>query len=141
LPFQFRALSEEVNAMFQQILLPLDLTDRHARALTIAAELSSQSKGAVTLLHVIETIAGLSLDEERDFYDRLEDTAKAQMNQLGNQLAKHGVSWKSEIAYGQRVAECLRHATEIGADLIILTAPKIDPAHPAAGWGSPLASS
>jgi universal stress protein A len=122
--------------MFHKILLPVDLTDRHGRALTIAAELSAKSKGTVTLLHVIETIAGLSLEEEKDFFSRLEETARVHVHQLGKQLEKHRIPWKADIVYGHRVGECLRHATQMGADLIILTAPKIESADPTAGWGS-----
>jgi len=122
--------------MFHRILLPVDLTDRHGRALAIAAELSAQSKGNVTLLHVIETIAGLSLEEEKEFFSRLEETARGRLHQLGMELEKHHVPWKADIVYGHRVAECLRQATQMAADLIILTAPKIESADPTAGWGS-----
>ena len=98
---------------------------------------SAQSKGTVTLLHVIETIAGLSLEEERDFYDRLEETARGRLDRLGKELEKQKVPWKAEIVCGHRVPECVRHPADTNADLIILTAPKIDPANPAAGLGQP----
>jgi len=122
--------------MFRTIMLPVDLTDRHGPALRIAGELCTQSKGTIILLHVIETIAGLSLEEERDFYNRLEETARIHLHRLGMQLETKHVPWKAEIAYGYRTAESVRHATEVGADLIIVSTPKIDPAHPTEGWGS-----
>jgi Universal stress protein family len=50
--------------MFPKILWPVDLTDRHQQALDIAGELATQSRGAVTLLHVVEVVPGLSMEEE-----------------------------------------------------------------------------
>jgi nucleotide-binding universal stress UspA family protein len=122
--------------MFQQILLPLDLTDRHQRALDIAAELAAQDKAAITLLHVIETIAGLSMEEEKGFYQRLEHAARSHLDRWGKQLRDHGVASRADVRYGHRAAECVRYAREIAADLIILTAPPIDPANPGIGLAS-----
>jgi nucleotide-binding universal stress UspA family protein len=126
----------EVAEMFKKILLPVDLTDRHDQALEIAAELATQSGAGVTLLHVIETLAGASLEEERDFYGRLERAARAHLHRLGRQLDERKVSWQAEILYGNRAPETARHAAKTDADLIILTAPRFDPANPVGGWGS-----
>ena len=63
--------------MFRKILVPVDLSDRHGQALEIAARLAKASDGEVTLLHVIEMIPGLNLEEERDFYQRLEQAGPA----------------------------------------------------------------
>lgn len=122
--------------MFKKILLPVDLTDRHGPVLDVAAELATQSGGEIILLHVIETIPGLSMDEERSFYDRLERRARGHLDGLGRQLEKHRRSWRAEVRYGQRAAESVRYASEAGVDLIILTAPRLDPAVPGPGWGS-----
>jgi universal stress protein A len=122
--------------MFKKILLPVDLTDRHARVLDVAAELASRSGGDVILLHVIETIAGLSMQEEQDFYRRLERAAQAHLQRLGKHLAERKVPWQAVIQYGNRAPESVRYAQEAAADLIILTAPRLDPAVPSAGWGS-----
>jgi nucleotide-binding universal stress UspA family protein len=122
--------------MFKQILLPVDLTDKHRRALDLGAELALQSGGTVTLLHVIEVIPGLSMDEERNFYRRLEQMARAHLGRLGQPLAERRVLWRAEVRYGHRAPECARYAAEAASDLIILTAPRFDPDHPAAGWGS-----
>ena len=57
--------------MFKQILLPLDLTDKHQAAFDLAVKLTRESGGTIVLLHVIEVIAGLPVDEEKTFYQRL----------------------------------------------------------------------
>jgi nucleotide-binding universal stress UspA family protein len=74
--------------MFRAILLPIDLTDRHRRALDIAVRLARLGDGRVHLLHVIELIPGLDVDEERGFYDRLEQQARRHLELLGQHLAE-----------------------------------------------------
>jgi universal stress protein A len=122
--------------MFKKILLPIDLTDRHGRVLEVAAELATQSDGEVILLHVIETIAGLAMEEEQDFYRRLERAAQTHLQRLGKHLAERKVPWQAVIRYGNRASESVRFAQEASAELIILTAPRLHPAVPSAGWGS-----
>jgi nucleotide-binding universal stress UspA family protein len=122
--------------MFKNILLPVDLSDRHQQALEAAARLAEQSEGEVTLLHVIEVIAGLSLEEERSFYKRLEKSARDHLARLADQLKHQQVAWRTEICYGHRGPEVVRQATAMGADLIVLTAPRLDPNQPGVGWGS-----
>lgn len=122
--------------MFKKILLPVDLADRHQRALDLVAELLGAGGGEAVLLHVVEVISGVSMDEEKDFYKRLEKKARKQLDQLGAGLEKRNISCRVEVLFGQRGPEVLGYATREGADLIILTSPRIDPKDPAAGWGS-----
>jgi nucleotide-binding universal stress UspA family protein len=122
--------------MFQKILLPVDLTDRHGQAVDIAADLAGPSGGTVILLHVIETIPGLPMEEERDFYNRLERRARGHLARWGRPLDERNVSWRAEVLLGNRAPEGVRYAADEGVDLIILTAPRFDPALPSAGWGS-----
>src|ERR1700752_4521738 len=89
--------------MFTKILLPVDLSDRHAQAVDAAASLAKQSGGAVTLLHIIEIIAGLTLEEEKNFYKRLEKSARDHLARLAEQLKRQQVAWRTEILYGHRV--------------------------------------
>jgi nucleotide-binding universal stress UspA family protein len=121
--------------MFQKILLPVDLSDRHEPALTRAAELARPGEGQVILLHVIETIAGLSVEEERDFYQRLERSARAHLARLGAQLQERVPTWRAEIIYGNPGPEILRYAEKNEIDLIILTTPRLEAVRPV-GLGS-----
>ena len=122
--------------MFQKILVPLDRGDKHAQALEIAAGLAKQGQAEVTLLHVIEVIAGLSMDEERTFYDRLERSARRHLEQWSRTLAAQNIPWQAKVLYGHRAPEVARYAVESGSDLIVLTAPRPDPKDPVASWGS-----
>jgi nucleotide-binding universal stress UspA family protein len=122
--------------MFTKILVPVDLTDTHQQAIEIAAQLASERGGEVTLLHVVEVIPGLWVDEERDFYDRLETAARDHLARLGRQLEERNVTRREEIIFGNRAEEIVRYAMEMGADLIVLKSHRIDLKNPGAGWGT-----
>jgi universal stress protein F len=121
--------------MFRKILLPLDLSDRHRRAVDIAAELTKSSGGEVVLLHVIEVIPGVPLEDEKAFYGRLHEMAKKHLKGAARYLSENGVPCQTKVAYGHRAREVVDQADALGADLIVLTAPQIDAANPT-GWGS-----
>ena len=122
--------------MFRKILLPVDLSDRHQQALQISARLAKESDGEVTLLHVIEIIPALDMEEERDFYQRLEQAARDHLGRLGRYLEEQQVPQRGEIIYGSRAPEIVRYAMEMGVDLIVLSSHRIDPTEPTAGWGT-----
>ena len=122
--------------MFKKILLPVDLTDKHELALDTATDLAKQSGGEIVLLHVIEVIPGLSLKEERPFYNRLEKAARVHLERLGKQLSHRKASCRTEILYGNRGGEVVRFAAAAGIDLVVLTSPRLDPNNLGAGWGS-----
>ncbi len=125
-----------VRTVFTKILLPVDMSDIHAKAIDTAAELIRQSEGEVVLLHVIEVITGVPMEDERSFYNRLERAADGHLRKLGKQLEEQKVRWRMEILYGNRPREIVRYASEMRADLILLTAPRPQPANPLVGWGS-----
>ncbi len=122
--------------MFHKILLPVDLTDKHGQAVAAAIELARQSSGEVILLHVIEVIPGLAMDEEKPFYQRLERAARKHLDTLSKQFRDAQVRCQSEIRYGARAPEAVRYALETGIDLIVLTSPRFDSQRPASTWGS-----
>jgi nucleotide-binding universal stress UspA family protein len=122
--------------MFAKILVPVDLTDTHQQAIEIAAQLASESGGQVTLLHVVEVIPGLWVDEERDFYDRLETAARDHLARLGRTLEERNLTRREEIIFGSRAEEIVRYAMEAGVDLIVLKSHRIDLKNPGAGWGT-----
>ncbi len=122
--------------MFKNILLPVDLTDKHGPALDAAGRLAEQNGGTVTLLHVVEVIPGLPMEEEGTFYGRLERMARGHLQQLAKRLEERKVPCKIEVRVGKRAADSVRYAAETAADLIVVTAPPVDPANPAAGLHS-----
>jgi nucleotide-binding universal stress UspA family protein len=121
--------------MFHKLLLPVDLANRHQPALDIAREIAGPN-GHVVLLHVIEMIPGLSMEEEKPFYDRLQMKARVHLEHLAQTLAAHHMACATEIRLGNRVAEIVGYAREAGIDLIVLIAPPFALEDPATGWGS-----
>jgi universal stress protein A len=115
--------------MFKKILLPLDLSNKHQTALRTAAELAKQNQSEVILLHVVEEIPGLSRDEEKDFYIRLERTARTQLGRLENQFTRDKIPCRTEVILGHRAVEAARFAAENRVDLILLTSPPFQREH------------
>jgi nucleotide-binding universal stress UspA family protein len=120
--------------MFKKILLPIDLTDRHERSLRVAVELARASGGEVVLLHVVEVIAGLT--EEEGFYTRLQRIADKHLGKMRDSLTQQNVPARVEVLVGNRGKEIVRCASVMNIDLVILTAPAIDPDNVPAGLGS-----
>jgi nucleotide-binding universal stress UspA family protein len=120
--------------MFKKILLPIDLSNRHEQALRVAVDLARASRGEVVLLHVVELIVGLP--EEEEFYGRLQRIARKHLQRLSQYLADQKVSARLEVVLGARAKEIVRHAQEGQVDLVILTAPRIDPDNVSVSLGS-----
>jgi nucleotide-binding universal stress UspA family protein len=125
-----------MSRMFRKILVPVDLTDRHQPALDIAARFAQESAGEITLLHVIELIPGIWPQEERAFYDRIEQMARGHLAKLGRYLEERHTVRHEEIIFGDRAHEIVRYAMETGVELIVLSSHRIDLQNPSAGWGT-----
>jgi nucleotide-binding universal stress UspA family protein len=121
--------------MFRSVLLPVDLTDRHAAALGAAADVVAAG-GGVTLLHVIEPIPGAPADDDQEFFDRLRESAQAHLGRLAERLQARGIAVRADIRFGSRGPTIVETARETGSDLIVLTAPQYDPAATVPGGGS-----
>ncbi len=122
--------------MFKRIMVPVDLTDKNANALTIAAKIALQNRARVTLVHVIETVKNVPLKEMKDFYKRLEKNAKQKMNALAGRLHQDEIPVEQEIIYGNRTQEIVKFAEENRIDLIVLSSHKVDFRRPGEGWGT-----
>ena len=117
--------------MFQRLLVPVDFTAKTATAVDLAARLVA-GDGDVTLMHVVQSVPGIDLTGEPDFYERLADTASEKMSALGERLAKQGVAWKALLLVGNRYAEIIRTAAE-GFDLLLVSSHRVDLEDPATG--------
>ena len=84
-----------MRPVFKHILLPVDMSARHQHAVEIAARFAIESDGEVTLLHVIDIIAGPWL-QELDFYKRIVERARAHLASLGRSLAAQQVLGREE---------------------------------------------
>ena len=106
--------------MFRNIVVPADLTDRNRDAIAMAARLVESERGKVHLLHVIETIPGFSLDEEKEFYEKLEKAATRHLEKLAEPLREAGIPFRAEVVYGPRAKTILEEAERLDADLIVM---------------------
>ena len=120
--------------MFRNILVPVDLTDRHERALAIAAEFAAHSGGQVTLLHVVQVVQGLPPETDPDFYRRLEDLSRRHLDGLLERLRGEAVEGRAVVRVGDRGPEVCRFAREAGTDVMVLSSHLVDPAAPGADW-------
>ena len=129
-------LLEWIAHMFQTILVPVNLTEADTPAVDAAGELAGPSGGPVTLLHVIETIRDVPFEDLEDFYRRLEEKAREEMDELAGRLESTGVTVEQRVVYGRRAQEIVAFAEQQGVDLIVLTSRPPDPEHMQEIWGN-----
>jgi nucleotide-binding universal stress UspA family protein len=120
--------------MYRNILVPVDLTDRHNEALTVAGRFAAHSGGRITLVHVIEIVHGLPPEADPDFYRKLETTSHDFLERMIDRLRPHGAEARAVVLLGERGPQVLRFARDEHADLIVLSSHAIDPTAPGAGW-------
>lgn len=120
--------------MFQSVLIPVDFTDKNDDAIEMAARLVDDD-GLVTLIHVVQAVPGIDIEEERDFYARLESAAEEELAALGDRLDGKGVAWRAVLVVGSRAGEILA-AAEDGVDLVVVSSHRVDLRHPGAGAGT-----
>jgi nucleotide-binding universal stress UspA family protein len=121
--------------MFRNILVPVDLTDRHGPAVALAGQVAADG-GAVTLLHVVELIHGMSREDEPAFYERLERAARAHLDRLAAGLRAQSGAVTTDVIYGERGPAVVTYAADKGMDLIVVTSHPVAFGQPGAGWNS-----
>jgi nucleotide-binding universal stress UspA family protein len=122
--------------MYQRILVPADLTDRTVKALDVATGIAKGNQAHVTVLHVIETIAGAEFDEFASFYRRLEERARKQLNEIVARAHAGEGGLDVAIVYGRRAEEVLRFTKSHDIDLIVLASHPVDPSQSPGGMGT-----
>jgi nucleotide-binding universal stress UspA family protein len=118
--------SDRHDGLFQTIVVPADLTDRNRGAVEMASRLASPSGGKVYLLHVIETIPGFTVEEESDFYRRLERAASKHLNELAKPLREKKIEYEADVVYGTRAWTIVEEAAKLDADLIVIQSHRIE---------------
>jgi nucleotide-binding universal stress UspA family protein len=114
----------------------VDLTDRNGPAVDMAARLSTPSEGTIHLLHVIETIPGFSVEEEPEFYGRLEKRASQHLEALSAPLRGRGFRVESDVIYGSRAKTILAETVRMDAELLVIQSHRIDGDERAEGLGT-----
>ena len=124
--------------MFQQILVPVDLTEKSVSAVDVAYELAAQSGAEVVLLYVIETIEHVEFEFEelKPFYDRLESSARKGLQEFSERFVANKVHIDQAIVYGQRTKEIIDFAIRNRMDLVVIASHRIDPDRAGHDWSS-----
>jgi len=123
------------DSRFRHILVPTDLTERTEKALALAGQLAARAAARVTLLHVVETIQGLSLDEVKAFSERLELNARKAMDSL-TRRAGDGPAVARVIVHGRRAEAIVKYAAANEVDLIVLASHRVKPSRVDRDWGT-----
>ena len=121
--------------MFQRILVPVDLTDKSMAAVDLAYQMAAQSESTVILLHVIELVEHVAFDEMKDFYARLEQSAKAGLRECAERFLVEGMPVEQVVVYGHRTKQIVEYAMQ-NVDLVIMASHRIDPDRPGHDWSS-----
>jgi nucleotide-binding universal stress UspA family protein len=122
--------------MFNRILVPVDLSERCVTAVEVASELAAQSRAAVVLFHVIETIEHVEFAELRSFYERLETSARKRLEEFSQLFIAKGLEVDQVLLYGHRTKEIVDYAAGNSVDLIVMSSHRVDPGQPGHGWSS-----
>ena len=131
-----RKLPGTSDGYFHHILVPTDLTERTEKALQLAGRLGSRAGARVTLIHVTETIQGLSLDEVKPFYDRLERKARKAMEALTRRAREDAPAAARVLVRGRRAEEIVKYAAANEVDLIVLASHRVNPSLVDRDWGT-----
>lgn len=121
--------------MYDQYVVPVDLSGRNVVAVRTAAEFASLTGGLVTLLHVVETL-DLPYEEVADFYERLEESASEKLESLCELLRAKGVPFECRIVFGDPATEIVDLAGETPDSLIVLRSHRVDASTPVHGWAT-----
>ena len=124
------------DGRFRHILVPTDLTDRTEKALQLAGQLGSPAGARVTLIHVIETIPGLSLGEVKPFYERLERKARKAMEAFTRRTLAEAPAAACVLVRGRRAEEIVKYAAANEVDLIVLASHRVNPSLVDRDWGT-----
>jgi nucleotide-binding universal stress UspA family protein len=122
--------------MFRRILVPVDLTEKSRRAVDVAFDLAAQSMADVTLLHVIETIDHIPFEEMKDWYARLDRSARIGLSALSERFENEGLNVATVVNYGHRTQGIVDLAVANEMDLIVLASHRIDPDRTGYDWST-----
>lgn len=121
---------------FRHILVPVDLSDRNARALRAALALAKQWQSRVTLFHVIERVAGLGPAELEAFYRLLVERSEHRLRQAARPFIAEAIGARTEVRVGEPATEIVRATLRQAVDLVIMGSHKVRPGRGARGWGT-----
>jgi universal stress protein A len=85
---------------------------------------------------VIETIQGLSLEEVKPFYDRLERKVGKVLETMTRHAREDAPPPAGAIVRGRRAEEIVKYAAANEVDLIVLASHRVNPSAVDRDWGT-----
>jgi nucleotide-binding universal stress UspA family protein len=122
--------------MFRHVLVPLDLSVDGGRPVRVAAAVAASHRSRLTLLHVIQRIEGIPAAELREFYAKLDATARRRLAALGRRLGGRVRAVRCEVIVGDPAADIARFAARRRMDLIVMGSHRVEPGRPGRGLGT-----
>jgi nucleotide-binding universal stress UspA family protein len=122
--------------MFKHILVPIDLSDRNERTLRIAVELARITQSRVTLFHVVQSFAGMSMPELRNFYTTLEQRSQRRLARVAKRFVDAEVAVRAIVVIGNPASEIIKAATARKVALIVMGSHRVMPGRPGRGLGA-----
>jgi universal stress protein A len=122
--------------MFEHILVPIDLSHRNERTLRLAVGLARITQSRVTLLHVIQGIAGVSTWELRNFYKTLEQRSLRTLARAAKRFVDAEVPVRTLVVIGEPAREIIRTAVARKVALIVMGSHRVLPGRPGRGLGA-----
>lgn len=113
--------------MYDSILIPVDLSATNDRVLDRAMQLGTAGETNIFLLHVIEVLDDIPVDEDPEFYDELRENANTKIETWAGKLTEKGFSVTAEIQYGQQGQDIVATARDHDIDLVVMRSHVVDP--------------
>lgn len=126
LPAPSVAVAEDDALSIQRILAPLDFSDHARRALRHARGLARQYGARLLLLHVVEPMAcpsdlGYTPVITDEMVEEIRREAGARLDEAVAGEKARGIECDGMLRFGRPYLEIAEAASELGADLIVLT--------------------
>lgn len=113
--------------MYKKILVPVDGSEKAARAALHGAELASKLGAGLVLFHVVPSLpsyVNMSPDRfghiQQAIIDEFYAEGRAILNKVRDDLAAYGLNISTGITLGQPADEICKAAKETGCDLIVM---------------------
>jgi nucleotide-binding universal stress UspA family protein len=115
--------------MYDAMIIPVDLSASNDLVLDRATTFGTPGKTDVTLLHVIEMLDDIPLDEDPEFYEELRENAQSKIKQWAETLTEAGFEVTATVKYGTegQAQEIVAAAREKEADLLVMRSHIVDP--------------
>jgi len=113
-------------SMFDTILIAVDLSATNDVVLDRATALGASDHTEIILLHIIETLDGVSVEEDPEFYEELHENATKKMTPWAEQLQAAGFDVTARVDYGKQGQAIVAAARDTNADLVVMRSHVVD---------------